>query len=198
MVSIRSMPFSSLPLDLLADGLYSSFASGPPLKKVGCLPEATEEFQRAGIELRSQPWPASCAKGMQRAAGRRGGLFWGPELIKAGGDLDSQAVRMGEENCKRPAGEPRLQLRSSPTKPHTVTGRAQPKAIWVRYLLGLYRAPSSRREVLHSSVVWSCPALMDGLGLRWSCLGHHVSFRIRWATDSPGPSGDGTGCRSLR
>ena|ERR1700719_182896 len=34
-----------------ADGLHSSFASGPPL--VGCLPEATEEFQRAGIELRS-------------------------------------------------------------------------------------------------------------------------------------------------
>ena len=22
-----------------------------------------------------------------------------------------------------------------------------------------------------------------------ACLGHHVSFRIRWAKDSPGPSG---------
>ena len=47
-------------------------------------------------------------------------------------------------------------------------------------------------------VMWSCPALMDGLGLRRACLGHHVSFRIRWAKDTRGPNGDGTGCRSLR
>ena len=45
---------------------------------------------------------------------------------------------------------------------------------------------------------WSCPGLVDGLGLRRVCLGHHVSFRIRWGKDSQGPSGDGTGCRSLR
>ena len=32
---------------------------------------------------------------------------------------------------------------------------------------------------------WSCPGLVDGLGLRRVCLGHHVSFRIRWARDSP-------------
>ena len=46
--------------------------------------------------------------------------------------------------------------------------------------------------------VWSCPALMDGLGLRQACLGHDVSFRIRWAKDSPGPSGGVRDCRSLR
>ena len=49
-----------------------------------------------------------------------------------------------------------------------------------------------------SSTVWSCPALMDGLGLRRACSGHHVSFRIRWAKDSPGPSGGVRDCRSLR
>ena len=43
----------------------------------------------------------------------------------------------------------------------------------------------------------SCPALMDGLGLRRVWLGHHVSFRIRWAKDTRGPNGDGTGCRSF-
>ena len=48
------------------------------------------------------------------------------------------------------------------------------------------------------TIWWSYPALMDGLGLRQACLGHHASFRIRWARDSPGPSGGGTGCRSLR
>src|SRR5580693_7129264 len=35
---------------------------------------------------------------------------------------------------------------------------------------------------------------MDGLGLRRACLGHHASFRIRWATDSPGPSGGVRDC----
>ena len=45
---------------------------------------------------------------------------------------------------------------------------------------------------------WSCPSWMDGLGLRRVWLGHHVSFRIRWAKDSQGPNGDGTDCRSLR
>jgi hypothetical protein len=43
-----------------------------------------------------------------------------------------------------------------------------------------------------------CPALMDGLGLRQACLGHHASFRIRWARDSPGPTGGVSDCRSLR
>jgi hypothetical protein len=42
------------------------------------------------------------------------------------------------------------------------------------------------------------PALVDGLGLRRACLGHRVSFRIRWAKDSPGPSGGVRDCRSLR
>ena len=42
------------------------------------------------------------------------------------------------------------------------------------------------------------PALKDGLGLRQACLGHDVSFRIRWAKDSPGPSGGVRDCRSLR
>ena len=37
---------------------------------------------------------------------------------------------------------------------------------------------------------------MDGLGLRRVCLGHHVSFRIRWAKDSPGPSGGVRDCTS--
>ena len=33
---------------------------------------------------------------------------------------------------------------------------------------------------------WSCPALMDGLGASGRvCLGHHVSFRIRWGKDTP-------------
>src|SRR5580693_2408597 len=45
---------------------------------------------------------------------------------------------------------------------------------------------------------WSCPGLVDGLGLRRACLGHRVSFRIRWAKDSPGPSGGVRDCRSLR
>ena len=43
---------------------------------------------------------------------------------------------------------------------------------------------------------WSCPALMDGLGLRQACLGHRVSFRIRWAKDSPGPNGGVRDCTS--
>ena len=41
------------------------------------------------------------------------------------------------------------------------------------------------------------PALVDGLGLRRACLGHRVSFRIRWAKDSPGPSGGVRDCRSF-
>jgi hypothetical protein len=45
---------------------------------------------------------------------------------------------------------------------------------------------------------WSCPGLMDGLGLKRAWLGHHVSFRIRWVKDSPGPSGGVRDCRSLR
>jgi Integrase core domain len=45
---------------------------------------------------------------------------------------------------------------------------------------------------------WSRPALMDGLGLGRVCLGDHVSFGIRWAKDSPAPSGGVRGCRSLR
>ena len=49
-----------------------------------------------------------------------------------------------------------------------------------------------------SPVEWSYPALVDGLGLRRACLGHRVSFRIRWAKDSPGPSGGVRDCRSLR
>jgi hypothetical protein len=28
----------------------------------------------------------------------------------------------------------------------------------------------------------------DGRVWAWACLGHHVSFRIRWAKDSPGPN----------
>ena len=66
MVSIRSVPFSSLPLGLLADGL---FIQAPPQdRRGGCLPQATEEFQRAGIELRSQQWPGkSCQRDAQRS-----------------------------------------------------------------------------------------------------------------------------------
>ena len=45
---------------------------------------------------------------------------------------------------------------------------------------------------------WSCPALMDGLGLRRVYSGHRVSFRIRLGRDNRGPSGGGTDCRSLR
>ena len=45
---------------------------------------------------------------------------------------------------------------------------------------------------------WTCPALMDGLGVRQACLGDHVSFRIRWAKDSPGPSGGVRDCKILR
>jgi hypothetical protein len=46
--------------------------------------------------------------------------------------------------------------------------------------------------------MWSCPALMGGLGLGELCSEHHVSFRIRWAKDTPGPSGGVRDCRSLR
>ena len=53
-------------------------------------------------------------------------------------------------------------------------------------------------EVAGLKPVWSCPALMDGLGLGRACLGHHVSFRIRWAKDSPGPSGGVRDCRNFR
>ena len=37
---------------------------------------------------------------------------------------------------------------------------------------------------------------MDGFGLRRACSGHHVSFRIRWAKDSSGPSGGLRDCTS--
>ena len=61
-----------------------------------------------------------------------------------------------------------------------------------------FRAVAENDNTKPESQAWSCPALMDGLGLRRACLGHHVSFRIRWAKDTRGPNGDGTGCRSLR
>ena len=60
-----------------------------------------------------------------------------------------------------------------------------------------------RRDVHHSTeeletAILELPALVNGLGLRRACLGHRVSFRIRWAKDSPGPSGGVRDCRSLR
>ena len=48
------------------------------------------------------------------------------------------------------------------------------------------------------TAAWSSPALMNGLGLRRACLGDHLSFRIRRAKDSPGPSGGVRDCRNLR
>ena len=53
-------------------------------------------------------------------------------------------------------------------------------------------------QQMKSTERWSYPALMDGLGLRQAFLGDHVSFRIRWAKDSLGPSGGVRDCRSLR
>src|ERR1700727_2590970 len=54
--------------------------------------------------------------------------------------------------------------------------------LWLRY----------QPESSHAAW-WSCPALMDGLGLRRVCLGHHVSFRIRWRKATQGPRGERPG-----
>ena len=62
----------------------------------------------------------------------------------------------------------------------------------------LERKAYSVDETAEITNLWSCPVLMDGLELRRACLGHHVSFRIRWAKDSLGPSGGVRDCRSLR
>jgi hypothetical protein len=69
------MPFSSLPLDLLADGYLFKLHLRKSLKKVGCLPEATEEFQWAGIELRSQQWPGKVAPKEYSAPSRGRAVF---------------------------------------------------------------------------------------------------------------------------
>jgi hypothetical protein len=53
------------------------------------------------------------------------------------------------------------------------------------------RKPPARTEV-------ELPRFAGRVGFRRACLGHHVSFRIRWAKDSPGPSGGVRDCRSLR
>ena len=57
MVSIRSMPSRLYLLAFLQTGYLLKLRLRTAAEEGGCLPQATEEFQRAGIELRSQPWP---------------------------------------------------------------------------------------------------------------------------------------------
>ena len=61
MVSISSMPFSSLPLDLLADGYLFKLHLRTVAEEGRMLAGSYRRISAAGIELRSQQWPGKVA-----------------------------------------------------------------------------------------------------------------------------------------
>jgi hypothetical protein len=93
--------------------------------------------------------------------------------------------------------ELRRQIDRSEPSVDKIMGRMGPASIDI--ITASDRALDALKEINDAmKELWSCPTLMDGLGLRRVWLGHDVSFRIRWAKDSPGPSGGVRDCRSLR
>jgi hypothetical protein len=83
----------------------------------------------------------------------------------------------------------------APLAPEGLPQQLDQMAQRVKQMMTLARARISGGDTRAEGKLLGLPGVAP---VRRPCLGRHVSFRIRWAQDSPGPNGDGMGCRSLR